>query len=184
MGHKVFVSYKYQDDDVRMIPGVIQPTWPCDYVDYIQNKVLSPTDVYKGEKSDEDISSWGEYRIWEHLKNKIYDSSVTITLDVFTHKSVKNKGDKKQYFIEGHHEAIIDKDDWLLVQKLIRERHYCKNRRRRRPRIMVKGCLAGFALIDLGWDDDDIESIFTTSKTTTQEACTSENIEIIEIKGE
>lgn len=49
---------------------------------------------------------------------------------------------------------------------------------------MVKGCLAGFALIDLGWDDDDIESIFTTSKTTTQEACTSENIEIIEIKGE
>lgn len=80
MGHKVFVSYKYQDDDVRMIPGVIQPTWPCDYVDYIQNKVLSPTDVYKGEKSDEDISSWGEYRIWEHLKNKIYDSSVTIVL--------------------------------------------------------------------------------------------------------
>ena len=49
---------------------------------------------------------------------------------------------------------------------------------------MVKGCLAGFALIDLGWDDDDIESIFTTSNTTTQEAGASDNIEIIEIKGE
>lgn len=97
---------------------------------------------------------------------------------------ITSKGDKKQYFIEGHHEAIIDKDDWLLVQKLIRERHYCKNRRRRRPRIMIKGCLAGFALIDLEWDDDDIESIFTTPKTNTQEAGTSENIEIIEIKGE
>lgn len=49
---------------------------------------------------------------------------------------------------------------------------------------MIKGCLAGFALIDLEWDDDDIESIFTTPKTNTQEAGTSENIEIIEIKGE
>ena len=133
-------------------------------------------------------SVWSSGAVLGILRNEKYCGDVlcqkTITLDVFTHKSVKNKGDKKQYFIEGHHEAIIDKDDWLLVQKLIRERHYCKNRRRRRPRIMVKGCLAGFALIDLGWDDDDIESIFTTSKTTTQEACTSENIEIIEIKGE
>ena len=133
-------------------------------------------------------SVWSSGAVLGILRNEKYCGDVlcqkTITLDVFTHKSVKNKGDKKQYFIEGHHEAIIEKDDWLLVQKLIRERHYCKNRRRRRPRIMVKGCLAGFALIDLGWDDDDIESIFTTSKTTTQEACTSENIEIIEIKGE
>ncbi|MGN0786796.1 MAG: recombinase family protein [Christensenellales bacterium] len=133
-------------------------------------------------------SVWSSGAVLGILRNEKYCGDVlcqkTITLDVFTHKSVKNKGDKKQYFIEGHHEAIIDKDDWLLVQKLIRERHYYKNRRRRRPRIMIKGCLAGFALIDLGWDDDDIESIFTTSKTTAQEACTSENIEIIEIKGE
>ena len=52
MGRKVFVSYKYKDNDVKIIPDVIQPTWPCDYVDYIQNKVLSSDDIYKGEKSD------------------------------------------------------------------------------------------------------------------------------------
>lgn len=56
MGRKVFVSYKYQDDDVQAIPDIIQPTWPCDYVDYIQNNVLSADDIYKGEKSGEDIS--------------------------------------------------------------------------------------------------------------------------------
>lgn len=80
MGHKVFVSYKFGDYDVKMIPGVTQPTLVCDYVDYIQKNVLSPKDVYKGEQSNEDISAWGDYRIWEHLKNKIYDSSVTIVL--------------------------------------------------------------------------------------------------------
>ena len=80
MGRKVFVSYKFKDNDVRELPGVVQPTWPCDYVDYIKDKVLSDSDIYKGENSDEDISSWPEYAIWNHLKDKIYDSSITIVL--------------------------------------------------------------------------------------------------------
>ena len=89
------------------------------------------------------------------------------------------KGQWQQYFIEGHHEAIIDKQDWLLVQKLIQQRYYCKNRRRRRPKIIVKGCLSGFTLIDLEWDDEDIASIFFTSNNASEEANT--NIEIIKL---
>ena len=80
MGHKVFVSYKYRDNDVKALPSAAPPTWPCDYVEYIQKNVLSERDVYKGEKSNEDISDWGDYRIWEHLKDKIYDSTITIVL--------------------------------------------------------------------------------------------------------
>lgn len=119
------------------------------------------------------------------LRNEKYCGDVlcqkTMTLDVFSHKAVKNKGQKKQYFIEGHHEAIIDKKDWQLVQKLIQERFYCKNRRRKRPKIMVKGCLSGFTLIDLSWDDDDIVSIFIAPKSTESTTDTTKNIEIIEI---
>ena len=47
---------------------------------YIQNYVLSSDDIYKGERSDEDISSWTEEEIWNHLKDKIYDSTITIVL--------------------------------------------------------------------------------------------------------
>lgn len=130
---------------------------------------------------------WSSGAVLGILQNEKYCGDVlcqkTMTLDVFTHKSIKNKGQKKQYFIEGHHEAIIDKDDWLLVQKLIRERYYCRNRRRKRPKLVVKGCLTGFTLIDLGWDDDDIAAIFATPQTT-KDAAASENIEIIEIKGD
>lgn len=80
MGRKIFVSYKYKDSNVRALSGAIPPTMVCDYVDYLQKHVFASDDIYKGEKSDEDISWWGDGPIWEHLKNKIYDSSITIVL--------------------------------------------------------------------------------------------------------
>ena len=80
VGRKIFISYKYKDNDVRMLSDVTQPTWPCDYVDYIQRHVISSKYIYKGEKSNEDISDWSEERIWTHLKDKIHDSTVTIVL--------------------------------------------------------------------------------------------------------
>lgn len=80
MGRKIFVSYKYKDGDVKALPDVTPPTWPCDYVNYIKDNILSDDDIYKGENSDEDISTWTDDDIWEHLKDKIYDSTVTIVL--------------------------------------------------------------------------------------------------------
>ena len=80
MQRKVFVSYKYKDNNVKELPYVTQPTWPCDYVDYIQKNILSGDYIYKGEKSDEDISWWSDDAIWAHLKDKIYDSTITIVL--------------------------------------------------------------------------------------------------------
>ncbi len=80
MGRKIFVSYKYKDSDVKELSGVTSPTWPCDYVNYIKDAVLADDDIYKGEESDEDISSWSDDAIWNHLKDKIYDSTITIVL--------------------------------------------------------------------------------------------------------
>lgn len=51
LGRKIFVSYKYKDNDVKEIPNVTQPTWPCDYVNYIKDNILSDDDIYKGEKA-------------------------------------------------------------------------------------------------------------------------------------
>jgi len=128
-------------------------------------------------------TKWSSGAVLGILQNEKYCGDVrcqkSVTLDVFSHKSVKNKGQWQQYFIEGHHEAIIDKQDWLLVQKLIQQRYYCKNRRRRRPKIVVKGCLSGFTLVDLEWDDDDIASIFFANNNASEKA--NSNIEIIKI---
>lgn len=80
MGRKIFISYKYKDYNVKSLPGVTQRTCPHHYVQYISNHVLSESDIYKGESGDEDISLWSEEKIWAYLKDKIYDSSVTIVL--------------------------------------------------------------------------------------------------------
>ncbi len=80
MGRKIFVSYKYKDGDVHSLWSTSQPpTWPCDYVENIANYVLKDH-IYKGEKQDEDLSLYSDDYIWEHLKDKMYDSTVTIVL--------------------------------------------------------------------------------------------------------
>lgn len=80
MGRKVFVSYKYKDKDVKALPGIEPFTWARDYVDYIAEHLVESGNVYKGEDNTEDLSDRSESYIWEHLKEKIYDSSVTIVL--------------------------------------------------------------------------------------------------------
>lgn len=82
MGRKIFVSYKYKDNDVEELKEATSPTWPNDYVTYIQNHIINnkSDNIYKGENSDEDLSDKSEDYIWNHLKDKIYDSTVTIVL--------------------------------------------------------------------------------------------------------
>ena len=80
MARKVFVSYKYRDSNVQELSTTrTPPTWPCDYAAYIADYVLAGN-IYKGEGQDEDLSSYSEYYIWEHLKDKLYDSTVTVVL--------------------------------------------------------------------------------------------------------
>lgn len=101
------------------------------------------------------------------LKNEKYCGDAlcqkTVTIDFFTHKSVKNDGREPQYFIEDHHEPIIDKKTWLIAQKIREERRYHGRRRgRRKPRMVVKGPFAGFAIFDPQWTADDFDTLFAT----------------------
>ena len=80
MSRKVFVSYKYKDNDVEELETTKHPpTWPCDYVSFIEDEVLK-NHIYKGEKQDEDLSDCTEEYIWDHLKDKMFDSTVTVLL--------------------------------------------------------------------------------------------------------
>lgn len=77
MGKKIFVSYKYADDQVENLSMYVNST-VRDYVNKFEKKVDSSDDIYKGESDDEDLSHLTDDTIWEKLKDRIYDSSVTI----------------------------------------------------------------------------------------------------------
>ena len=93
MGRKVFVSYKYADNQVANITGTQENYMLCtvrDYVDKLEQLLKDKTDhIYKGESDGEDLSQLSEETIWEKLKNRIYDSTLTIVM--------LSKGMRKQY---------------------------------------------------------------------------------------
>ena len=121
---------------------------------------------------------WHSGCVLNILKNEKYCGDAlcqkTVTIDLFTHKSVKNNGLEAQYFIEGHHPAIIEKRNWLLAEKIRKERRYARRRKRhRKPRIVIKGALAGFMIVDPAWNASDIEAIFAKLQEPTEPASTS-----------
>ena len=84
MGRKIFISYKYKDNNVKNITGNPGLWWNCtvrNYVDVIEETLKDKTDhIYKGESDGEDLSQLSEATIWEKLKNRIYDSTLTIIM--------------------------------------------------------------------------------------------------------
>lgn len=78
MGKKIFVSYKYADDQVEHLGDDDSTTTVRDYVTALEDSIDSSDHIYKGEHDDEDLSQLEDDTIWEKLKDKIYDSTVTV----------------------------------------------------------------------------------------------------------
>jgi DNA invertase Pin-like site-specific DNA recombinase len=80
--------------------------------------------IRRGYKKRSGEIDWDNNNIRSMLTNERYAgdalSRKTCTLDFRTHKTVINKGHKPQYYIEGHHEGIVSKEDYEKVQEILR----------------------------------------------------------------
>lgn len=81
MGHKIFVSYKYHDNNVRRISNnYFSNDTVRDYVDALESYINDSDNIYKGESDNDDLSTLPEETIWSRLKDRIYDSTLTIVM--------------------------------------------------------------------------------------------------------
>lgn len=95
MGRKIFVSYKFADDQVADL-SLWSNSTVRDYVTEFEKILDSSDNIYKGESDGEDLSNLSEESIWQKLKDRIYDSSITV---VFISPGMKESGkpDKDQW---------------------------------------------------------------------------------------
>ncbi|MGZ4009907.1 MAG: TIR domain-containing protein [Flavisolibacter sp.] len=95
MGRKVFVSYKYSDNQVMDLDIYEQSLWGNfkvqttvrHYVNKLSEILENDDHIYKGENDGESLANFSDDHIASKLRDKIFDSTITI---VFVSKGMKN----------------------------------------------------------------------------------------------
>lgn len=123
MGQKIFVSYKYSDNNVCRLSRIDGPAITVrEYVTYFQSIIdKRTTSINKGERDNEDLSCLAEDTIWEKLKDRIYDSSVTV---VFISPGMRDASKE-------------DRDQWIPWEVAFSLREQTRGGRTSRPNSLV-----------------------------------------------
>lgn len=134
-------------------------------------------------------NDWTGYSVRNILRNEKYCGDVlmqkTFTVDYLTHKTKKNEGERDQFYIADHHDAIVSREVWDKAQDILEKMTY-KNRKQGAQQRLIpleKGPLKGFISISPLWKDVSV----TRLKQATEKVLNNEGgqlVELVETKNE
>ena len=108
-----------------------------------------------GRLTKKDKTSWSPSSILQILQNERHCGDVlarkTWTPNYLDHKSKKNKQNRNQYRKRNHHEAIISRDDFIAVQRLISNARYGNKGILPELKVICDGALTGFVSVNPRW---------------------------------
>lgn len=98
---------------------------------------------------------WTASSVVQILRNERHCGDVitrkTFTPNFRTHKSVKNRGDRPQSHYYNHHEAIVSRDDFIAVQRMLDNARFKNKSYLPELRVLDSGILQGFVVINPHW---------------------------------
>ncbi len=110
---------------------------------------------------------WSAGSVLQILTNERYCGDVlarkTFTPNYLNHKSKKNNHERNQYRQKDHHPAIISREDFFAVQKLIRNAKYGNKGYFPEMRVITNGILKGFITIHPKWAGFNEEDYYLAS---------------------
>ena len=122
-----------------------------------------------GCKTKKNNDVWSSSTILQILQNERHCGDVlarkTWTPNYLDHKSRKNNQDRNQYRKVGHHEAIISRDDFIAVQKLITNAKYGNKEILPELHVIQEGSLSGFISINPRWSGFKSRDYFEASQS-------------------
>lgn len=132
----------------------------------------SLTELSCKTKKNNDV--WSSSTILQILQNERHCGDVlarkTWTPNYLDHKSRKNNQDRNQYRKVGHHEAIISRDDFIAVQKLITNAKYGNKEILPELHVIQEGSLSGFISINPRWSGFKARDYFEASQSVLKPA--------------
>lgn len=129
---------------------------------------------------------WSSGSILQILQNERHCGDVlahkTYTPNYLNHKSKKNMQNRPQYRKRNHHEAIISRDDFIAVQRLISNAKYGNKGLLPELKVIPEGVLKGFVSINPRWagfkEDDYINASASVYNGTEQTSASSAPVEV------
>ena len=129
---------------------------------------------------------WSPGSILQILQNERHCGDVlahkTYTPNYLNHKSKKNMQNRPQYRKRNHHEAIISRDDFIAVQRLISNAKYGNKGLLPELKVIPEGGLKGFVSINPRWagfkEDDYINASASVYNGTEQTSTSSAPVEV------
>lgn len=111
--------------------------------------------------------TWSSASIIQILANERYCGDVlarkTFTPNYLNHKPRKNKHDRNQYRQKDHHDAIISREDFFAVQKMLRNAKYGNKGYFPEMHVMTTGILKGYVTIHPKWAGFSEEDYYLAS---------------------
>ena len=158
-------------ETIRLIFAMYQMGNSCDYI--------AKTLEAHGRKTKPGNTKWTPSSIHGVLHNERHCGDLEIwktwTPSYLDHKSVKNRidengeWDQPNYYEKDHHDAIVSRDDFIAVQKMLANAKYGGRSFMPELRVNSGGALHGFVSVNPRWGAFNPDDYYFASKTVGEE---------------